>query len=197
MRRVLLALLSLGLVALFAAVSPTAAYACSCQGLSTRKALAESDTVFTGTVREIHRVGRGAGRRVDIRFEVSRVYKGTAYASQLVASGPESASCGLVPEVGSTWVIFAVDAIEGDGNAAVQRLRTSLCSGNLPTSTPPALLGRGSPARPGESDRVERAEQTDTRVTRGLATAGVVGVGVLVVVGGALLVLWRPSRRRL
>lgn len=195
MRHVLLALLALALAVTAAAVNPSAAFACSCQGVTTGRALAQADTVFAGTVRAVDRVGWGADRRVDIRFEVSRVFKGRAYATQLVASGPESASCGLAPEVGSTWVIFAVDAIEGDGDAAVQRLRTSLCSGNLPVRIPPVVLGRGTPPLPGESNRGERAERTDIRLTRGLAVAGLVGLGLVVLAGGGLLVLWRPGRR--
>ena len=114
----------------------------------------------------------------------------------MVASARDSAACGLVPGVGSTWVIFAVAGIEGRGDDAVARLVTNTCSGNLPTGNAPALLGK--PVRPldGASDREERATSTDRRVTRGLAIGGIglLFVGALAVTGVA--VLWRPGRAR-
>lgn len=194
MRRLLLGLLTLGLVAIGAAAHPTRAYACDCPGIATRRALSAADAVFAGTVEQVDEVGRRGQRRADIRFSVTRVFKGTVYASQLVASPTEAAACGLTPQVGSTWVIFATDAIEGTGNDTVHRLRTTVCSGNLPTAVAPALLGRGVEPRPGRSDREERAEQTDTRLTRGIGIAALGGLGLLALVAGGLVYLWRPGR---
>jgi hypothetical protein len=139
-------------------------------------------------------VGRAANARIDIRFTVDRVYKGTVYREQVVASSRDSGACGLDPEIGSTWVIFAIEGIEGDGDRAVSRLITTLCSGNLPTGiAPPALR---NPRRPldGASDREERSTNTDRILTRGLKVAG---IGALVVATLAVLgigVLWRPGR---
>jgi hypothetical protein len=93
-------------------------------------------------------------------------------------------------------VIFAVDAVEGRGSDALYRLRTTVCSGNLPTSSPPAVLGAGTEPQPGASDREERATSTDARLTRGLVIAGIGGLGLLALIAIGLGYLWRPGRTR-
>jgi hypothetical protein len=194
MVRLLALVASLLLGTCVALVNTTEAYACSCAGISTNRALREADAVFRGTVSSKEPVGRAANARIDIRFTVDRVYKGTVYREQVVASSRDSDACGLDPEIGSTWVIFAIEGIEGDGDRAVSRLITTLCSGNLPTGiAPPALR---NPRRPldGASDREERSTNTDRILTRGLKVAG---IGALVVATLAVLgigVLWRPGR---
>jgi hypothetical protein len=194
MVRLLALVASLLLGTCVALVNTTEAYACSCAGISTNRALREADAVFRGTVSSKEPVGRAANARIDIRFTVDRVYKGTVYREQVVASSRDSDACGLDPEIGSTWVIFAIEGIEGDGDRAVSRLITTLCSGNLPTGiAPPALH---NPRRPldGASDREERSTNTDRILTRGLKVAG---IGALVVATLAVLgigVLWRPGR---
>ena len=146
MRRLCLALLALGLVALSVVVNPQRAAACDCTGITTRRAYEQADAVFVGTVLRVDEVGPRGDRRADIRFSVERVFKGTVYAEQVVASAPDPAACGLTPQPGSNWVIFAVDAVEGRGSEALFRLRTTVCSGNLPTSSPPRALGAGTVA---------------------------------------------------
>jgi hypothetical protein len=190
----LAAALALGVLGVV--VVPTPAVACSCATMTTTQAARQADAIFRGTVTALDNEGRGDERRTDIRFAVDAVYKGTVYREQVVASARDSSACGLVPGVGSTWVIFAVAGIEGRGDDAVARLVTNTCSGNLPTGNAPALLGK--PVRPldGASDREERATSTDRRVTRGLAIGGIglLFVGALAVTGVA--VLWRPGRAR-
>ncbi len=195
MRRLCLALLALGLVALSVAVNPQRAAACDCTGISTGRAYEQADAVFVGTVLRVDEVGSRTDRRADIRFSVERVFKGTVYAEQVVASAPDPAACGLTPQPGSNWVIFAVDAVEGRGSDALFRLRTTVCSGNLPTSSAPRSLGAGTEPRPGASDREERATGTDATLTRGLIIAGVGGLGLLALIGIGLVYLWRPGRR--
>jgi hypothetical protein len=197
--------LTLRLLALVAAVllgtsvallDTTAAYACSCAGISTARALREADAVFHGTVTSKDIVGRGEAARTDIRFAVDRVYKGAVYSEQVVASEQNSDDCGLDPEVGSTWVIFAVESIVGEGDQAVNRLITTLCSGNLPTGIAPIGLGIPKPPLGGASDREERSTNADRIMTRGLTYAG---IGLLLVGGLAVIslgVLWRPGRSR-
>ena len=92
-------------------------------------------------------------------------------------------------------MIFAVDGIEGSGNETVQRLVTTLCSGNVPSGTAPAILGEARP-RSTAPDREEQSINADRAVTRGLAIGGVVlpVAGALVAIG--LVVLWRPNRPR-
>jgi hypothetical protein len=193
--RLLALVASLLLGTCVALVDTTEAFACSCAGISTNRALREADAVFRGTVSSKEQVGRSGDARIDIRFMVDQVYKGTVYREQVVASSLDSDACGLDPEIGTTWVIFAIEGIEGEGDRAVNRLITTLCSGNLPTGIPPPLLLR-SPRPPldGASDREERSTNTDRVLTHGLAIAGIgaLVVGAIAVIG--LGVIWRPGR---
>ncbi len=184
--------LCLGLLGAFVAAAP--AQACDCAGISTSRALRQADAVFRGTVLDKARVGRGTDARTDLRFEVDAVYKGTVYREQVVASAREVPSCGLDPAVGSTWVVFAVQGIEGSGRSAVSRLVTTLCSGNLPGSRTPVQLGAGRSPLAGASDREERSVTADRYLSRGIAVAGIgaLALGALAVL--ALAVLWRPGR---
>ena len=177
-----------------ALVDTTEAFACSCAGISTNRALREADAVFRGTVIDKEVVGRSERARTDIRFAVDRVYKGTVYREQVVASSRDSDACGLDPGVGSTWVIFAIHGIQGEGDRAVSRLITTLCSGNLPTGIAPPGLRNPRPPLVGASDREERSTNADRILTRGFAIAGIGALcaGALAVVGVA--VLWRPGR---
>ena len=177
-----------------ALVDTRPAFACSCAGISTNRALREADAVFRGSVISKETVGRGDTARTDIRFAVDRVYKGTVYQEQVVASRHDAGACGLDPELGSTWVIFAIEGIEGEGDRAVNRLITTLCSGNLPTGTAPGILGIPRPPLSGASDREERSTNADRIISRGLA---IVGIGGLCLVAVALIgvgLLWRPGR---
>jgi hypothetical protein len=189
----LAAALMLGVLAVVL-VPPTKAYACDCPGISTSRALRQSTAVFRGTVLDKDSVGRGDDARTDIRFEVDSVYKGTVFREQVVASPKDAAACGLDPQVGSTWVIFATEGIEGTGNDAVQRLVTTLCAGNVPSGTAPSILGRGRPPVSGASDREEQSLNTDKALSRGLAIGGIALLSVLAMGAVALAALWRPGR---
>jgi hypothetical protein len=190
----LAAALALGVLGVV--VVPTPAVACSCATMTTTQAARQADAIFRGTVTALDNEGRGDERRTDIRFAVDAVYKGTVYREQVVASARDSSACGLVPGVGSTWVIFAVAGIEGRGDDAVARLVTNTCSGNLPTGSAPVLLGKPVKPLDGSSDREERATSTDRWLSRGLAIGGIglLSVGALAAVGVA--VIWRPGRKR-
>ena len=196
MLRLVALMASLLLGTCLALVNTTEAFACSCAGISTNRALREADAVFRGTVINKEVVGRSERARTDIRFAVDRVYKGTVYREQVVASSRDSDACGLDPEVGSTWVIFAIQGIQGEGDRAVNRLITTLCSGNLPTGIAPPVLRNPRPPLAGASDREERSTNMDQILTRGFAIAGIGALcaGALVVIGVA--VLWRPGRAR-
>ena len=191
MRRLVLALLGVGLIALFGVVDPSPAAACSCLGISTRRAAEQAEAVFLGTVTKVEQSRVGGERASELRFDVSRVYKGTVYADQLITTPADSAGCGLTPDVGSTWVIFANGVIQGEGKSAKLRLTTTLCSGNLSATSPPRVLGRATQPLPGASDRTERAETTDARLTRGLVIGGVGVLGLGALIGIGLAYLWR------
>lgn len=186
------------LLGIFAAtVAPAGkAYACSCAGISVDRALHQSTAVFRGTVLEKQSVGRRAEARTDIRFEVDAVYKGAVHQEQVVASPKEATACGLDPKIGSTWVIFAVNGIEGKGDDAVQRLVTTLCSGNVPSGTVPAILGEARPPLDGASDREEQSLNADRTLTRGLVVGGVVLLVAGALVATGLVMVWRPGRPR-
>ena len=123
------------------------------------------------------------------------VYKGRVYQDQVVASSRDQAACGLTPGLNTTWIIFAVDSIEGEGDEAVARLVTNLCNGNLPTGSAPTVLGLPHDPMPGSSDREERATGTDRRLTRGLGDRRHRRPLRHAVAVGGLAVLWRPGRR--
>lgn len=177
-----------------ALVDPQPAFACSCAGISTNRALREADAVFRGSVISKEIVGRGDAARTDIRFAVDRVYKGAVYQEQVVASRPDADACGLDPELGTTWVIFAIEGIEGEGDRAVNRLITTLCSGNLPNGVAPPTLGNARQPLSGASDREERSTNADRIVSRGLAIAGIGGLCLASIALIGVALIWRPGR---
>jgi hypothetical protein len=189
-----MAVVLLGLLGALA--DPKPAFACECSPITTARAARQADAIFRGTVTALRDVDRGEDARTDIRFQVDAVYKGSVYREQVVASPRDEEACGLAPKPGSTWVIFAIEGIQGSGDEAVFRLVTDSCRGNLPTISPPTVLGRPHDPVPGASDREERATGADRTLTRGLAIAGigVLFLGAIAVAG--LVVLWRPGRSR-
>ena len=151
--------------------------------------------VFTGTVTRSARNGYGADARLELRFDVSRVFKGQVYDDQVLFTAPDGGGCGLEAEVGSSWLIFATTVYDGSGDQLVSHLTSDLCSGSLPGSaTIPAVLGRGGDPEPGSSDTVERSVRADQRIGRTLQVAGLGALGLVLIGGVALLLLWRrPS----
>jgi hypothetical protein len=66
--------------------------------------------VFRGTVVSKEVVGRGDAARTDIRFAVDRVLQGRGFqTSRSWHPNMSEDACGLDPDVGSTWVIFAIE----------------------------------------------------------------------------------------
>jgi hypothetical protein len=190
----LVAAIVLGLLG--AASNPQPAFACECSPITPTRAARQADAVFRGTVTALRKVDRGEDLRTDIRFDVDAVYKGSVHAQQVVSTPRQSAECGLTPELGTTWVIFSTQGIEGRGDEAVARLITDTCRGNLPTANAPRVLGTPRPPMPGASDREERATGADRTISRGLAIAGIVLLAVGAVAVAGLAVLCRPGRAR-
>jgi hypothetical protein len=175
-------------------MNPTPAWACSCTPVTVQQAAENADAVFRGRVTQRDRAGRGDTARVELRFQVSRVFKGRVYADQVVTTAVDSAGCGIEAAVDSEWIIFAVEVSETSGDRVITHLQTSLCSGNLPGVNSPALLGRGQFPRPGASDTEEKSITTDVRVDRGLKIAGIVTLTLVIAAGVGLAVLWRPKQ---
>lgn len=194
--RMAMALGAVALAVLGALIDSRPAYACSCQPITTIEAVRRADAAFRGTVVAAEPTGRRDGDWVDLRFDVQVVYKGEVFREQVVASAANSAACGLEPEIGSSWVIFAVQTVQGDGDRTVSRLTTDLCSGNLPAAAAPSSLGSGRPPRAGASDTEEKAVRADDRVSRGLVIAGVGALAVAGLAAVGLGLLWGPGRRR-
>lgn len=194
MRRLVLALVAVGLITFASVVNPAPAAACSCVGVTTKQAGEQADAVFLGTVTSVEETRIAGQRAAVLRFDVSRVYKGTVYADQVIATPSDSAACGLAPQLGSSWVIFASSVVHGEGSSAKVRQTTTLCHGNLATTTAPPELGRASQPLAGASDRTEKSESTDARLTRGLVIAGIGGAGLAALIGIGLAYLWRPKK---
>ncbi len=190
----LVAAVVLGLLG--AASNPQPAFACECSPITPTRAARQADAVFRGTVTALRKVDRGDDARTDIRFEVDAVYKGSVYAEQVVATPQQSTECGLTPELGTTWLIFSIQGVEGSGDEAVARLITDTCRGNIATVNAPRVLGTPRQPMAGASDREERATGADRTITRGLAIGGIVLLAVGAVAVAGLAVLWRPGRTR-
>ena len=190
----LVAAIVLGLLGV--ASNPRPAFACECSPITPTRASRQADAVFRGTVTALRKVDRGEDARTDIRFTVDAVYKGSVYSEQVVATPRASTECGLAPELGTTWLIFAIQGVEGSGDEAVTRLITDTCRGNMPTVNAPRVLGTPRQPMAGASDREERATGTDRTITRGLAVGGIALLAVGAVAVAGLAVLWRPGRTR-
>jgi hypothetical protein len=190
----LVAAVVLGLLG--AASNPQPAFACECSPVTPTGAARQADAVFRGTVTALRKVDRDEDARTDIRFQVDAVYKGSVYAEQVVATPRQSTKCGLTPELGTTWLIFAIQGVEGSGDEAVARLITDTCRGNIPTVNAPRVLGTPRQPLAGASDREERATGADRTITRGLAIGGIALLALGAVAVAGLAVLWRPGRAR-
>lgn len=149
-------------------VAPPAAYACSCAYSADDPRLRQLATViFTGTI--VEDTTRWSTRT--LVFAVDRVYKGEAYARQVVRTDAEPASCGLEIAGPGTFLVLARSTSPGGS------LRADLCGGTR-AGPAPAELGAGTPPLPAPPDR---------------AVPQLVGGGVLVA-AVAVGLLWRRRR---
>lgn len=130
--RLLLVAAATALAGAVALVDPSPAWACSCAPTSVQQSLDRADAVFTGTVTRSDRNGYGADAQLELRFDVSRVFKGQVYDDQVLFTAPDGGGCGLEAEVGSSWLIFATTVYDGSGDQLVSHLTSDLCSGSLP-----------------------------------------------------------------
>lgn len=105
--------------------SPQEAYACSCVADEFfEDSYANADAVFVGTVTSFeNESGNGAETR-DIRFGVTKVFKGSADAEQTLETPNNSAACGYEFTEGESYLVFA----NRWGEETVGPLTVSLCS---------------------------------------------------------------------
>lgn len=190
-RRLLSALAVVTLVALGAVVAPTAANACSCARTSLTDSLDRADVAFAGVLSTSESHPRPSPGRIELTFAVSRVYKGSAYAEQVVTTPPGDGACGLDPEIGTELVVFGTLTTRTDGSRSTSEVYTTICYGNLTTSTPPSALGDGNAPLAGSSDQVDRAVRVDDALTRGLKIAGISLASLTALSMLGLVVLWR------
>lgn len=181
----------IALVGFGAVVSPTPANACSCMRSSLTDSLDRADVAFSGVLSASKTRSRPSPGHVELTFTVDRVYKGSAYAEQVVTTPLNNGGCGLDAPVGTSLVVLGSLTTQVDGSRSTSEVYTTLCYGNLATTTPPSVLGAGNAPLAGSSLQVDHAVRVDYTLTRGLTIAGISVAGVLVLASLGLVVLWR------
>ncbi len=170
----------------------TPAHACSCAAITRAEAVEQADVIMFGTVRSVRPISDPASGR-ELVVEVRYVYKGTAYAEQVVQSPDDGAGCGFSAQPGTTMVIFATERADPATEYSYELLSTA-CAGNVVTDTAPRGLGRPEAPTPGSSTDVGSAERTNDLIGTVLLGIGLGAVGLVIIVGAALFWLWRPGR---
>jgi hypothetical protein len=129
LRRVSATLVAGLFIVLVAAVAaPRPAKACTCAADQTEaQYLASSDVAFDGTAVAVSR-GQTANTWT---FRMDNSVKGNPSNPQDVISSKDSASCGMDFDLGTAYRIYAKKGEDGT-------MTTGLCSGDRPTSAPPA-----------------------------------------------------------
>lgn len=108
-------------------LNPDSASACSCLRSTPEEHFARANAVFSGKVIEVDGKQNTQIPLPDsflnrqIKFEVSRVWKGNVEKQEVVLTSDSSASCGYSFEKGKEYLVYAS---EQDG-----KLQTGLCSG--------------------------------------------------------------------
>jgi hypothetical protein len=172
-RRAAFAIAGLLLVVASIWAVPPRAYACGCVYADDDPALVDlADVIFTGTVVGDRRLGHSR----TYTFEVTKVYKGSAYAEQRVQTSAQRPACGLDLDGSGPFLVFADYAPSGV-------LLANSCGGT--TDAPaPAGFGPGSPPQPG----------VEPPTVRGTSWPAVAGLLVLTV--AVLLLAWRSLSAR-
>ena len=109
---------------IFLLVGVKSSFACTCAPpQSASQELKRATAVFSGKVVAIkrHKQSSDLFARVEVVFEVKKVWKGVDEAKVSVFTSSQSSACGYSFREGRTYLVYA----EGD---AQQRLMTSICS---------------------------------------------------------------------
>ncbi len=160
-----LALVALFVVALLPLGANTA-WACLCDRLVPRDAVANAAAVFTGVARgRIAPERLGFGERVE--FNVETVYKGGVPDRWAVTV--DATSCGYVFSDGERYTVFAT-----------AEARTNLCMGNVQGTIDPTTYGV-EPITVYPSGQLIDPGRTTDRIA--LVTLLLIGIGALILVG--------------
>ncbi|HAX80395.1 MAG TPA: hypothetical protein DCY88_32310 [Cyanobacteria bacterium UBA11372] len=132
----------LSAASLLAIFQATAAYACSCIPSNPQQSFESAQAVFAGRVIDV--IQPNPDSEVQVRFEVSRIWKGQKRPQIVVMTSSSSASCGYSFQAGEQYLVYA--------SRQKSQLETGLCSGTKPLSMAEqdlAVLGEGETPRPG------------------------------------------------
>ena len=168
--------------AAFFLANPGCAFACSCLPPGTpQEELGKSDAVFAGKVVQVSgQVDGGAAETVEVRFEVSQVWKGAESRTVQLKTSGSSASCGFNFEQGREYVVYAS---QQEGN-----LTAGLCSRTALLASAAgdvAALGTGTtPSGGAETPAVLPETGSDNPAAQ--LPPYLLGVGALGVLGLAL-----------
>ncbi|QIX25255.1 hypothetical protein ncot_00625 [Nocardioides sp. JQ2195] len=127
--RLLLRLLVVfGLAATCLVLFGAPAQACSCAVVGTDRLVGSADQVFSGTVVDSTRTGRGNVGEITYDVEVDRAFKGDVADTVQVATAASSATCGLegIPD-GDHYLFFGLTDATREGV-----VKASLCGGSAP-----------------------------------------------------------------
>ncbi|XID95653.1 hypothetical protein ACF3MZ_14520 [Paenibacillaceae bacterium WGS1546] len=158
-------------------VKPDKAYACSCAAPpSVKEELNRKTAVFEGKAVDVIVPNKetidSTVDRVEVRFEVSRAWKGQVDANETVYTAIGSESCGYTDfEAGRTYLVSAYGSPE--------RLETGMCELTKPVdqaSAELAELGKGYAPRPAGGAGGGEIDATQAIVSLGLLVPGVFGL---------------------
>ncbi len=140
------------IIALSGVSTPRAAASCAYDP-NDPKLLEVATVIFTGEI--VRNQTAKLGKEREYTFRVTKVYKGAAYAEQIVATDNRS-SVGLQINPPGTFLVMA-QFIEGDGPGPATRLTTNVCLGTRlvsETDAVPTTLGPGTDPAQGSSRSV-------------------------------------------
>ncbi len=182
--------LTMALIGLWALASHEAAYACSCVPPgSPSEALENSVAVFVGEVVSVREFDRGDGTwgsmdPTTVEFEVTTVWKGSAYQTMYFTTPRSGASCGFTFVEGVDYVVYSWNGSE-----------VSLCSRTRTLSEAAIDLDELGMGRAPDQGTIASTPEVSA-----YPSGGGCGIGSSVAVGPAVALVaglvWLGMRRR-
>jgi hypothetical protein len=194
--------LTAGVVAALIAIGPRSARACSCSVQTSEQAFAASTAVFLGIARDITQTPTPStfGPLLEVKFDVSRVWKGDVTRTQVVVTPIGGTVCGFGFQTGRAYLVYGYRNDSG--------LWTSICSHTRATDLAAGEPGLGPGSEPADIPDASAGDAAPIAPSRdagagsdGVAADGGGGcqVGGQVRTGGdgapaaALVLLWLAS----